>query len=497
MKKKSFFKQSLPELLLSVVVFVIGSTLIQTQFVNPYVDAKFNEYQLLSFYDETDFDFIVYKPSFSQIDELKQRSDVNDVIPFYQFITQINSRTSFNRFLAFDPQSDLELTYFNSNRLLFEVNELPASYAIVDETLLASLGGDISTTISFVVGGQTLQFPIGKVYERNPLFSVSGSGYENGVFSIVYAPPFKDLLENVLDYISYEGAFIKTNNYDNFLSYLTDDDIEDRYKPYGLVEPEENYANEDSYRAALYEVENFDYRQNNYYKAIERENWINAATIEGDAAIELRTRFLITSIVLSIVYALSLVAIYSFYNYPHLINKQNASIVRLSIVGLSCIVVNTIAFIVLTNIFTTNRINQYTFFSKNITVSLNSIVPLGLFLLVALLIVSVYFFIISQRSKIKSKTNLTQLSPNTVLKGDGNSEVAVTTNVSSVSPDVTNLNDGKTELLVNTNDSNVSSNVKKDDDNVNTSISIDNKNTFSKVEHKISNTKKKVKTKRS
>jgi len=401
MKKISFVKKNFLEIIVTLIILILGSIVIQTQVVNPYIDATFNEYQLTSFYDQAQYDFIVHKPTPSQVEELEARSDVDQVVPFYQFITQINGQSTFTRLIAFEPNTDLELTFFNQSLLLLDQSKGTEPYAMIDENLLATIGGNLATKLSFVVAGQTLNFPIGQVYERNPLYSIAGSGYDDGVFAITYSAPFSTLLESIVNYITYEGAFVKTNNYASFLDYLTTEDIANRYKPYGLVEPEENYLTEDSFLAAIYDVENFDYRQNNFYKAVEQEIWSEASIEQGLLAESKPIIFILFSLLFSVLFVGSFIGIFTLKDYRTQVIYHNASILKLGFLSFIFLLVSTVFFTGITYLFSLIRVSQYRFFSSNIILELNSFFPSAIvFITLSIILFSVYFYLISRRSKL-------------------------------------------------------------------------------------------------
>jgi hypothetical protein len=402
MKPSIIIKKLLPQLTISALTILVGTIVIQAQVINPYVDARFTNYQTLSLYDQTEFDYIVYKPSFTQIEELKNRPDVSAVVPYFEFAVQINNQSTFTKFIAFEPDANLELTFFNQNRLLFSQESTESLTAIVEENLFASLGGDINSPIVMNVGGQNLSYSITEVYERNPLYIDSGSGFNNGVFAIQYDASFRNLIEGILDYVAYEGAFVKTSNSPSFYDFLTTENVENRYKPYGLVEPRENYETEDSYLAALFDVENFDYRQNNFYKDDAREEWVETANQASENAKNVSTQAYLILALLGFFSTAIIIVFLALNNTQNLVINFNKSPLKVAFLPLMMTLISSIGIYLFSQVLIALRINQYTFFPSKINIdSQIMILPTLLFFFVHVILLTIYLIWISKRNDVK------------------------------------------------------------------------------------------------
>jgi hypothetical protein len=402
MKPTIMIKKSLLQLTISALTILVGTFVIQAQVINPYVDANFTQYQVLSLYDETEFHYIVYKPSIMQIDELKNRADVLEVVPYFEFAVQINNQATFTKFIAFEPDANLELTFFNQNRLLFSQESNESLTAMVEENLLASLGVDLNSPITMTVAGQNLSYRITEVYERNPLYVDSGSGFNNGVFVIQYDETFASLIEGVLDYVSYEGAFVKTSNTQSFYDFLTTENVEDRYKPYGLVEPRENYETEDSYLAALFDVENFDYRQNNFYKDDAREEWVETANQALDNAKNASNRAYLILALLSFFSTAIIIVVLASNDTQKSIIFFNKSPLKVAMFPMIMTLISSVSLYFIAQALIAIRINQYAFFPSKINIDPKMLVlPTLLFLIVDLVLLTVYLIWISKRNDVK------------------------------------------------------------------------------------------------
>ena len=106
-----------------------------------------------SYYDNIDFDFIIPKPWYSQIEEIEELAFIDKVTPYYMTNKGISGSNIKIDFFIVEKNANLDKTPYSSTLLID--GKLPSvGEVVIDEkaqqSLCANLGDKITITLSFI-----------------------------------------------------------------------------------------------------------------------------------------------------------------------------------------------------------------------------------------------------------------------------------------------------------------------------------------------------------
>ena len=188
------------------------------------------------YYEKLNFDFIIPKPWYSQVQELKTYSFVEDVVPFYLWersFTSNDARTDVDVYLI-EADSDENKTPFSS-RLLLAGTSLSDNGIVIDSRTSDILKVSVGDSVAAVFGSYTVQFVVCGIVQRN-LFSNKPTAV------VYYTGDVKRGIEQTIQNLAYSGAYVKVNAIDVAEEYFNT-----AYRALGLVGERSWYKDDTSY----------------------------------------------------------------------------------------------------------------------------------------------------------------------------------------------------------------------------------------------------------
>lgn len=282
---KKISKQSPVTYVLSIVVAFIAVVIALFAFIPNAVKNQAESQDVLSIYEDVDYDYIIKNPSNSQIEEFEASSSTDKVVPFYQVVYTFSIKDVDYEVTikSLDDEKNLQYTEFSAKRLLnakeTSGKSIYLDYLLVKENGL-KIGDEIGLgTMTFVVAGYY------KSYDK----------------SIAYAPDLKNVIKGDL---SYSGVYVKVANNNLFSS-----EIINGYKPLATLKGRESFSDDAAYQNYL---NNFNSKDYSGY--IENKNDKRAESEEAYAlkSKDAKTSYLIAGILAGSIIFVGIVAIALF-----------------------------------------------------------------------------------------------------------------------------------------------------------------------------------------
>ena len=221
-------------LIVSAAVALVTSFL----FVYPFIMQQADTYNSQSIYKNTDIDFIAPEPSFEQIDDLPGTNGINKVFPFFLTKTEVNvnsaSRTT--TVLLSDQFQNIDLTMYNSARLIEKSNEAYDNGILVDWQFCHDTGAGIGDIVSFAIDGEKTEFMISAIYETNSI-------YDGGAVLAELSEEQKNSIAKQSGNNGYSGMYISANDYNTCQAFLTTE-----YRPLGRLKDRDQFSDDDQYQ---------------------------------------------------------------------------------------------------------------------------------------------------------------------------------------------------------------------------------------------------------
>lgn len=200
-------------------------------------NANYNK--VCSDYDvclNSNVDYHIPTPSVTQLEEIKNKSFVDDVFGYYFTSTSVSgTKSSKTNIVMSNQMNSISLTPFNDNTLIKSV-EKDANYALIDEKASNNLGVDVGSKIKFAIGTYNLEFTVSAIYKNTSLF-------DDGVILIDFSGSTKEAYESKVSSNSYSAAFIKCNNGEQCEEYLKN------YIPLGRLRDRSEFSTDEEYNA--------------------------------------------------------------------------------------------------------------------------------------------------------------------------------------------------------------------------------------------------------
>lgn len=232
MKNGSFKHRVLPFSLITIVFSIISSISICFGISN--MRDSYNE---ISVYDNTNIDFIIPSPSKDQVNDLQEKSFVEEVLPYYYTKSSVNYRESTfsSNVMFFESFSNIEMSPYNQKRCI-EKAEIKQNSMFVDYPFYAKTKCAIGNQVSLVINGVTLDFVISGIYEENSIF-------DGGAIAIQYSDTVKNaIMKNRTKDLPYSGAYLSSNSKEECKNYLYAN-----YKPLGLLRERDEFDSQEAY----------------------------------------------------------------------------------------------------------------------------------------------------------------------------------------------------------------------------------------------------------
>ena len=225
-------------LFLTLIVTAAVALITSVLFVYPSVMRRAEVYNSQSIYKNTDIDFIVPEPSFDQVNDLPGTNGIDKLFPFFLTKTQVNvngtSRTTM--VLLSDQFQNVDLTMYNSARLIEKAREEYDNPILVDWQFCHDTSAKIGDIVSFDIDGATTEFKIYAIYETNSL-------YDNGAILAEISDDQKNAIAQQSSNNGYSGMYISASDYNTCKSFLTTE-----YRPLGRLKDRDQFSDDEQYQ---------------------------------------------------------------------------------------------------------------------------------------------------------------------------------------------------------------------------------------------------------
>lgn len=283
--KKKIAKQSPATYVLSIMVAVVAVVIALFAFIPNAVKEQAESQDVLSIYEDTDYDYIIKNPSNSQIEEFEASSSTDKVVPFYQVVYTFSIKNVDYEVAikSLDDEKDLQYTEFSAKRLL-NAKETSGKSIYLDYSLVKECGLKIGDEI----GSGTMTFIVAGYYKSYDRF-------------IAYAPDLKDVIKGEL---SYAGVYVKVVDNNLFSS-----EIINGYKPLATLKGRESFSDDAAYQKYLNDFNSKDYSGYIENKNDKRAESEESYTLKSKDA---KTSYLIAGIFAGAIIFVGIVAIALF-----------------------------------------------------------------------------------------------------------------------------------------------------------------------------------------
>lgn len=221
--------------LFNALIAVVAVTVAFITFVGSAVQGQAEAGDMLSLYDDTQYDYIVNNPSDEQISQFSASDSTVAVVPFYSVIANfdIDGKQIELEMLSVDDVSDIEYTQFSSLRVI-ESGEVQGNAVYIDYMLAKNYDLSIGSTI---VAGQT-EYVVAAIYKATDMY-------------VVFVP---DLTDKYSTSIDYTGVYVAASDADAFYTEFLAD-----YEPLGTLLGRESFSDDEAYQNYLNNFHSRDY----------------------------------------------------------------------------------------------------------------------------------------------------------------------------------------------------------------------------------------------
>ena len=212
--------------------------------------------------ENCDFDFIIPRPWYTQIPEIRNLSFVEEITPYYitEKSVSIGERSTKADIYFFDSNAHISNTAF-STMLMTEGASLDEDSILIDEKTQKILGGaSVGDEVHISLSDSQIRFRIAGIVRANRF-----SRYPTA--AVLYSGKQKNAINNTVENISYTGAFVKTNDVSAAETYFNT-----RYKAMGKVGERSWYEDEQAYEFMKNSIENLNFSKEISNVAQERAN---------------------------------------------------------------------------------------------------------------------------------------------------------------------------------------------------------------------------------
>lgn len=200
---------------------------------------RFNNYLNQSRYDNILYDYVVPKPGFDQVVNMKSEPHIEALVPFYQFngSIKINNTNSFTTILVINDSTDTIHTNFSAQRLIKSIEETTHS-VYIDFALANQANIKLGDQILMNFSSYSFTYTVTRIYETDNSFVLN-----NGVVMVAVHDELAQFITN--QKFSYAGAYITSSQVNETSAYLS------TYKPLGLLKDRELFDSQDAYEVYL------------------------------------------------------------------------------------------------------------------------------------------------------------------------------------------------------------------------------------------------------
>lgn len=219
---------------------ILGGVVFFLNSINPYSEATPN------YYENCNFDFIIPKPWYIQIPELKKMNIIEDVTPYYVTGRKLsyNGKTLDIDLFLFEPDSNIDITAFGTSLIKDGDSKLSGENIILDERAATNLGVKEGDKVSVTFGDKILKLDVtGIVYQNK--FSTRPTA------ATLFMGHIKSEIEKSVEQLAYSSAYVSAVNLSEAENYFNN-----KYVAMGKVGKRSWYENDDSYEYMKKSIQN-------------------------------------------------------------------------------------------------------------------------------------------------------------------------------------------------------------------------------------------------
>lgn len=198
-----------------------------------------------SYYDACDFDFIIPKPWYTQIQEIQDKDFVLNIVPYYMITNKVlgNGNACDVQLFMIEKSYGMNNTAY-ADSLLVEGTTLSDGTIVIDERTRKNLHVNVGDDVSLTIGETTFTLKVSGVSRDNILFNYPTS-------AICYDDAVKREIEASSINLSYSAAYVKASDISAAESYFTRE-----YRAMGKVGERSWYESDDAYNFMKTSIEN-------------------------------------------------------------------------------------------------------------------------------------------------------------------------------------------------------------------------------------------------
>lgn len=227
------------KLLISAILLIILVSIICVVFLNANIRNLSNAYNEVSIFEGSSINFDVPSPSKDQITDLLAISHIDTVIPYYyttKTVRYSSDGLSSVGVLLFDNFDNIELTMYNSSRIIQKSNVYSNNPILVDYEFILSTGLKLGDIVQIDFGGSLVSFTINAIYETNSYYN------SNSILGLWQGDQKSNTESSLGKELNYSGAYIVSNDIS-----LTENYLDSEYKPYGRLKDPSEFETYDAY----------------------------------------------------------------------------------------------------------------------------------------------------------------------------------------------------------------------------------------------------------
>lgn len=254
---------------LSLVIAVVALLVSVLAFVSNSITDLALANDLVSIYEETDYDYILRNPSTEQIESFKTNPSIKKVVPYYQLLCEFEFGHDWFEVVltSIDDLADINCTEFSTERLV-EEQEFDGNKIFLDYSLTSKYGIKLGDTLTY----NTLQF-------------VVAGFYQNYNAEIAFVPNLKNLVSKP----SYTGVYIEVQNQAQFESGVLQS-----YKPLATLKDRESFTDDVAYQQYLDDFNNRDFSS---YITVKNNGYTDAKESFDNKVADAKSKFLLAGII--------------------------------------------------------------------------------------------------------------------------------------------------------------------------------------------------------
>jgi len=232
---KNTAKQLLLVIVVSLLVAIVSIVISSVVFLKTSIKEQAEANDILSIYEETDYEYIIKNPSDDQIADFSENDSIKKVVPYYQLVYtfEISNEDVELTLKSIDNEQDLDFTEFSKDRLVRE-KDVSGNKIFLDYSLSKKFELKIGDTI----GSNVMQFTIAGFYQNYDAY-------------LAFVPNLKNIVQNTL---SFAGVYVDVENTTDFNA-----NIVQGYKPLATLKGRESFSDDAAYQAYLNDFNSRDY----------------------------------------------------------------------------------------------------------------------------------------------------------------------------------------------------------------------------------------------